>query len=254
MSDTEQGGHLTCFVQRGSGPRSLFWSCLAKPESQPTALSKSPSEKEAKFRSRKSFHDWQGRAKLRSNGDRRTSRYPPRGSPGADQDLACRNTRSRSRDHLSARHDGDDIRRTDSDRRTSRGMDSPAYPTRRTRRRGRAETAILWHALLEIVSTQRSHAADDLPGPRPEFFVGRVRSHDPLAGGSRLRDRGVRLPVQPEHRRVMPAIGTRLGRVSRPGQGQAAVVDRGALDGRAPGKVPRRRRYGTGARRLARSS
>ena len=84
-----------------------------------------------------------------------------------------------------------------------------------TRRRSRTAPAVLWNARLEIVSPQRSDTADRLPGPRPEFFVRRVCSHDPLAGRGRLRDRGLRLPVQPEHRGIVPGICARLGCVSR---------------------------------------
>ena len=55
----------------------LFRPCLTG--SATLARSKFPSEKGARFGSLRSFHDWPGRATLRSSGPRRTSRYRPRG-------------------------------------------------------------------------------------------------------------------------------------------------------------------------------
>ena len=201
------------------------------------------SEKAARFRSRRSFRDWPGPATLRSNG-------PTADLTLSTQGLARALTKTLLSETLGPEvaitfRPGTMVMTIDERilaRGAPRGVAAPARPSGRTRRRSRAQTAVLRHARPEIVSTQRPDAADRLPGPRPEFLVGRVCSHDPLARRSRLRDRGLRLSVQPEHRGVVPGIRTRLGRVSGRGQGQAPLVDRGALDGCASGAVAGRRR------------
>ena len=209
--------------------RRRCWRCRRRPPRCPGDRWRCRSTRRATCRWPRSSRGWRGRASVAI--DSAAGRADPvhQGAlPGPDPDAAGRGARPRRRDRLPARRHGPEGRRP--------------HPGPRVRPSGPAGCATSPTAPPRPPGAARATGCGPWPSYRPNDparpTVCLVHGLNSSSGGfvhmiPWLEEAGYGIvvydyPVQPADRRVVRRVRTRLGRVPRPGRGQAPVGDPGA--------------------------